>query len=487
MARQAAMRSKASIDRRNRVLGRKLVDRIEKVIIDTDRTFFNLVNIDNPREFIELWRRIIRVSPAVETVAVLDERRRLRHFLAKLRPGQRRRFRRVFQRKILPEMRLDRLNYNKHKHLHTHHREKPYLLSYIRRRSADGDYFVVLSINIAHVTGDIFPAAFGQLRESRSISVIDEEGSIIYGQPPLSGPSARLVFEQRFPTTLYKWRLQVATPDVQASDNAARTRRLVDLILVGIALGIIVVGMLILGVAVRKERRANQLKSEFIANVSHELKTPLSLIRMFGELLAYGERKPDVTHEYAQIITRESDRLTALIDNVLDFARTERGKVSYEFRNVNLEAIITRVAELYAHRVAQQKTDLIIDIEPDLPPVSVDESAITLLLLNLVENALKYGCPEGNGKIHISLKRQAQAIVLRVSDDGPGITADDQRRVFERFYRGRRAPEQPTVRGSGIGLSLVKQIAEAHGGKVRLTSQPNTGTTFDITLPLPST
>jgi two-component system, OmpR family, phosphate regulon sensor histidine kinase PhoR len=240
-------------------------------------------------------------------------------------------------------------------------------------------------------------------------------------------------------------------------------------------------GLGVVFLAVRAERRASQLKSDFIANVSHELKTPLSLIRMFGELIATGKHKGEASaREYAGIITRESERLAHLIDNVLDFARLERGKASYSFAEGRLDEVVERALDVLRYRLDKEKMKLRTDLEEHLPAVRMDEDAMTLVLLNLVDNAVKYA-GEG-GEIVVRLARAPGGVALSVRDRGPGISVEEQRRIFERFYRATNARAR-NVRGSGIGLSLVKHIAEAHGGRVYVTSTAGQGSTFTVFVP----
>jgi two-component system phosphate regulon sensor histidine kinase PhoR len=311
--------------------------------------------------------------------------------------------------------------------------------------------------------------------------VLNESGRVLYGEAvPVDGA---FVFVERFPTTLYQWRLQIAPREVGSMRREARARRTYNLALVLVSIGVILVGMVVLLAAVRKEAVASQLKSEFISNVTHELKTPLSLIRMFAELLALG-RTADAktTGEYAEIITRESDRLTRLIDNVLDFARIERGKAAYEFHLGNLTTVVERGVDLVRYRADKAGVTLDTEIEPDLPDTMLDENAMTLLLLNLLENALRYGAAEG-GKIGVRLNQQDEHLLLTVADEGPGIPKDELSYIFDRFYRG-RAVRSRSAGGSGIGLSLVKHIALAHGGRVQVKSDLGKGASFEVTIPI---
>lgn len=480
-AAELAQRSEASVESSTRALGLKLLDRIEQVIIDGGRTFFRLVSVEDPREFRELWRRIVRVSPAVESVTVLGADRRLVHLVAKLDPAALDDFRRRILRRMLPDLELDRLAIDHHKHLYRRYDGRAYLVSYIRQQAGGRDFFLVLNMNLQYLVGEVFPREFRELEATNALSVIDEESPApVYGRPlQLASP---LVFEGVFPTTLYKWRLQVAPLQLGPLHRGARARRLSALLLVGGAIAVIWLGLAVILIAVRKERRANALKSDFIANVSHELKTPLSLIRMFGELLALGRGKdPKTTREYAEIIMRESDRLSGQIDNVLDFARIERGKDAYTMRTGDLRGVVERAVELCRYRAEQAQVRLELAVPDDPVVVVFDESAMTLLVLNLVENALKYAAEPGS-VIRVLVVRQAEQVRLRVVDAGPGLTAEEQRRVFERFYRGERARQGPQ-RGSGIGLSLVKHIAQAHGGRASVQSELGKGATFEVSLP----
>jgi two-component system phosphate regulon sensor histidine kinase PhoR len=231
------------------------------------------------------------------------------------------------------------------------------------------------------------------------------------------------------------------------------------------------------------------MKSDFIANVSHELKTPLSLIRMFGEMVATGRHKgEEAAREYGGIITRESERLSHLIDNVLDFSRLERGKASYHFAEGNLADVVERALDVSRYRLEREKMKLVVDIASDLPFVRMDENEMTLVVLNLVDNAIKHAVD--GGKVHVSVSRAPGFVMLGVRDFGPGIGREEHLRVFERFYRSQTTRER-NVRGSGIGLALVKHIAEAHGGRVTVQSPvidtPDNvqGSLFKVFIPAP--
>ncbi|HEY0711729.1 MAG TPA: HAMP domain-containing sensor histidine kinase, partial [Polyangia bacterium] len=297
------------------------------------------------------------------------------------------------------------------------------------------------------------------------------------------------LYDEPLGRQLYALRLRIAEPEVnvRAREERLARQRLVQILLVVLSTVIIAVGMGIVVFSVMVERRASRLKSDFIANVSHELKTPLSLIRMFGEMVATGRHKGEETaREYGGIITRESERLAHLIDNVLDFARLERGKASYDFAEGDLPALLERALDVCRYRIEKERIKLRTRIDHRLPPVRMDENALTLVILNLVDNAIKYAAD--GGTVEVSLGRVPGGVVIGVRDFGPGIPREEQGRIFERFYRAQSARDR-NVRGSGIGLALVRHIAEAHGGRVTVDSPvPETlgggpGTVFRVFLP----
>jgi two-component system phosphate regulon sensor histidine kinase PhoR len=203
---------------------------------------------------------------------------------------------------------------------------------------------------------------------------------------------------------------------------------------------------------------------------------------MFGELLSMGRVKsPEKAAEYAEIIRRESIRLSRLIDNVLDLAKIERGVEFYEFAEAHdVGDVVRRAVEISHPRLERAEMDLGLAIAPDLPLARLDANALTLAVLNLIDNAIKYAV---DGKrIDVFVRPRGEGVELEVKDYGPGIPANEQAHVFERFYRVRRGQKKP-IRGSGIGLSLVKHIAEAHGGAVTVECGEGFGSSFRLWIP----
>ncbi|HYW72114.1 MAG TPA: HAMP domain-containing sensor histidine kinase [Pyrinomonadaceae bacterium] len=245
--------------------------------------------------------------------------------------------------------------------------------------------------------------------------------------------------------------------------------------------------MMILGIAltkhmVGKEIAVAKLKSDFVSNVSHELRTPLALIRLYAETLELGRiTTKEKKHQYYRIIRKESERLTALINNILDFSRIEAGRKEYEFRDTDIADLVRNTLDSYRYQIEQQGFKLDESIDEDLPAVRIDREAIARALVNLVNNALKYS--KDDKYLGVKLYRDNGAVKLEVADHGIGIARRDQVKIFEKFYRA-GDPLVHNTKGSGLGLSLVRHITEAHGGAIEVESAPGAGSKFIMSLPL---
>ena len=231
------------------------------------------------------------------------------------------------------------------------------------------------------------------------------------------------------------------------------------------------------------EMQVSSMKNEFVSNVSHELRTPVASIRVFGELLRSGKvADPDKVVEYGCFIETEGRRLSRLINNILDFSKIESGQKVYQFEQADLEEILSRVVNSFETRLAQ--SDFKIEYHPPgdrLPPMWVDSDALTQVFFNLLDNSVKYS--NGGKRIAVSLKREEQEILLSIRDWGLGIAKAEQEKIFERFHRVSTGLVHD-VKGSGLGLSIVKHVVEAHGGSVQVESAPGKGATFTIRLPI---
>ena len=251
-----------------------------------------------------------------------------------------------------------------------------------------------------------------------------------------------------------------------------------------LVLGATTFGAYLLWSDLGRELRLAELRSQFVASVSHELKTPLTAIRMFAETLQMG-RQPSVQTqaEYLDTIVNECERLTRLVDNVLQFSRIEQGKKVYQFRQVQLAEAVSAAARAMQYPLEQKGFQLRISLEDGLPAMRADADALQQAVLNLLTNAMKYS---GESRvIELELRRQEGEAVIRVRDHGVGIAPEQHTLIFEKFYRVPTAESQH-IPGTGLGLTLVAHTAKAHGGRVEVRSAPGEGSTFSLCLPLGS-
>jgi len=233
---------------------------------------------------------------------------------------------------------------------------------------------------------------------------------------------------------------------------------------------------------VRRETEAVRLRSQFVSSVTHELKTPLTSIRMFAETLRLGRHSgPDQQQQYLDTVVHETERLSRLINNVLDFARIDRGEKTYHMAPTDVGAAAREAARVLAYPLAQGGYTLTTEIAEGLPQVEADGDALTQALLNLLSNAMKFS-PEGSG-IALRVFQEEDHILLQVEDHGSGIEPRDHEVIFHDFYRAVDA-ERRGIPGTGLGLSLVSHVAHAHGGRVDLESEVGRGSTFTVRIPM---
>ncbi|HEX8030591.1 MAG TPA: HAMP domain-containing sensor histidine kinase [Vicinamibacterales bacterium] len=329
--------------------------------------------------------------------------------------------------------------------------------------------------------------------------VLDEEGQHIFASHsersehfvPVDERSFAIIFfdkellEFAAPYEQHReiWGLRTSYgPQPIAEIVSASTRpQLALMIVLAVAMGL---GVFLVAGAAAREVRVAELKSNFVASVSHDLKTPLALIQLFAETLELGRvRTPERALEYYSIINGEAKKLTRLIENILDFSRMEAGLRPYRMEPADLSESVNRVLSRMETQFSQGHFAVKSKVEADLPRILADEGATEQAIENLLANAMKYSGEAKN--IEIEAKRANGHIVVSVTDHGIGISRREQGRIFRKFYRVQRelggGPQ-----GTGLGLAIVDHTMRGHGGFVRVESEPDQGSTFSLHFPIPS-
>jgi len=327
---------------------------------------------------------------------------------------------------------------------------------------------------------DVFDKSLTNLDSPILCLVVDAQGRPVAHRAPLA--AASLIVTVPFRQTLPTWRVALYQPAGASPRQSVRRQIMLFMTAFGVLVVVIGAGLIVTYRLVRRETEMARLKADFVANVSHDLKTPLSVIRMFGETLEMDRVRDEPTRrEYYRVITRESERLSRLIDNVLDFSRIESGRRRYERVPTAIEPLVRDVVEAFAYPLAQHGFEVEVDVAPDLPETPLDADAIGQALANLVDNAMKYSAERKT--LRVEAARADGGVAFVVADEGIGIPPEEQGRIFDKFYRVGRSETQGR-RGSGVGLALVRHVAEAHGGRVTVESRPGGGSRFTLWVPL---
>jgi signal transduction histidine kinase len=304
------------------------------------------------------------------------------------------------------------------------------------------------------------------------IALYDPNGQLISGRALQGGVSLTPV-QTRLPFIL----------NVSSTADASDRGR--TLLISGLALAFLAILAAVYGLyrATTRELTLARQQSDFVSAVSHEFRTPLTSMRHLTDLLVSRsitseERKT----QYYELLAHETERLHRMVESLLSFGRIEVGAYAWRLEPADAAELVRRIIEEFRREPQVQGREVQCDIEEGLPPVRADREALSRALWNLLENAAKYSPP--GSRIRVAARRQESSVLLAVEDEGSGIPPEEREKIFQKFVRGAEA-KQAGIRGVGVGLALVKRIVEAHGGSVRLESEPGRGSTFTLVLPCP--
>jgi signal transduction histidine kinase len=331
---------------------------------------------------------------------------------------------------------------------------------------------------------------------SVALEILDDSGARIGGAPSeIHVSSESGIRERKFPVFFFDpvlratvpaealpmryWtvRAQVLPSDETMLAATIGSRRV--FILISFASAVAVIALLLTARAARSAAVLASMKSEFVSAVTHELKTPLSSIRLVSETLARGRfREQEKVGEYAAVLFNEVTRLTRTVDNLLTISRVQDIERFYTFEPVDPGTLLEDALGSFQSRLKEQAFDVKVDIPAPLPSVNVDRAAIHQALENLLDNAIRYS--NGTRRLTVAASTSGREVHLKIADKGPGIPPSEVSQVFEKFYRGRNS----SCGGSGLGLSIVQRIIKDHKGEVRLQSAVDGGTVAEIMLPI---
>jgi len=366
----------------------------------------------------------------------------------------------------------------------------PYLLSYLIDISAG--IVVGFEVDLNHLASRGFREVLSgfTVEDDIILAILDENDEIIeathassrqdadwHNTTPPGKPIA-LVEADSLPF----WKVGIYVEDPMSLEQLSKRKAgLRAFLIVGLILAI-AFGIYLSLREARREAELARLRSDFVANVSHELRTPLSSIQIFSETLKQNRAvSQDKQDQYLDTISSESDRLARLVDNVLDFSRLERHVKDFNFQPINIGEAIESTVDAACFYAEQRGATVSLKMATDLPEIRADKEAISQMVMNLIDNAVKYS--EDEGEITVNVFHRGQNIVIQVVDKGVGIDEEDMKKIFDKFYRGKNVENLGTG-GTGLGLTLAKAVAIAHGGDILVKSKKGEGSRFSVLLPV---
>jgi signal transduction histidine kinase len=343
----------------------------------------------------------------------------------------------------------------------------------------DTDPFAAVVLSAGFLGSRWWPQVLSSRGEDLEAALSTPDGHTVFGSPPAETPPFAVTYDFRIEDTL--WLLQVWPSRPEAIYADIRQRQNLSMTMLGFVAVLLVFGSYITVRIVRRELEIARLRADFVSTVSHEFRSPLTGIRHLGEMLLDGRaRDPEKQRSYFRMIVQESDRLARLVENILDFSRMEEGRREYRFELLSPSPWLRKLVADFEAEIAANGATVEAVIPDELPPISADKEALGSAVRNLLDNAVKYS--PGEKTVWLDALAEGGEVRIAVRDRGVGISDDDRKHIFDRFYRA-DGEISKRIKGAGLGLSLVKHIVTAHGGTVECESRVGEGSIFSIRLP----
>jgi len=342
------------------------------------------------------------------------------------------------------------------------------------------DPFTAMIISSSFLGSHWWPKITAAQGKDLDAVLYSPDGHAVIGDIPAETPPFAVMHEVRIDES--PWLLQVWPRQPAAIYADMRQRQILSLAMLVFVVALLVFGSYITVRTVKRELEIARMRADFVSTVSHEFRSPLTGIRHLGEMLLDGRATDkEKQRDYYRMIVRESDRLTRLVENILDFSRMEEGRKEYRFVSMNTSLWLRKLTADFEAEIAETGVEVITRIPDGLPPISADPEALGSAVRNLLDNAVKYS--PGRKATWLDAEAASGEVKISVKDRGIGISEQEQQHIFDRFYRADGEASR-RIKGAGLGLSLVKHIVTAHGGTVECESKVNEGSTFSIRLPL---
>jgi signal transduction histidine kinase len=358
-----------------------------------------------------------------------------------------------------------------------------YLVSFKKMQTADPEsyYYTGICWNIDSLLNKSIVPELARLQEKTGLELRLINSKNIDPHSDKTFPIPKESLSLSFNNIPFPWTLIAIQPGYEKLELDAKTQMIIYGLLVIIIIILMMFAVFVLFRDISRETDSMLLQTEFVHNVSHELKTPLSLIRLYGETLLIKDKLPESDRkEGLQIITKESERLSYMINNILDFSKIEMGRKEFDLKPGNLKEVVLNTLDSYRYHFIKKGFSIEEEIDPNIPIVLFDRNAVEGILINLFSNAIKFS--NDKKAMLVRIKQSAEEICLEVSDKGIGIPSDELPNIFNRFYRVKSTTDFE-ARGSGLGLTLVKHAVDAHHWQINVKSKPGQGSSFIISIP----